>query len=259
MRVTRVDLSAHCNNYWILEVVCSFRFSGEVVRIWLTLDITRQWQRASSGCLYDDQSRVPLVARGPGLLSFSCALCGNSDQWPAGRQSERPPVFYSGDRDRAVTPRPLDTRHCATRDSWQSVTKCLVPVTLCDNGTSHYHNLYRKYHGELPGKVATRAWNKERTSEKKTTQLNINVVCDWQGQESWQIMNPIIKLIDDMIIFDHQLTFHDFIDWNRNGFTKTHIHIQLTDCWAMFMANSIWAFTWQSIRLRTVFIPVNVG
>ena len=82
MRVTRVDLSAHCNNYWISEVVCSFRFSGEVVRIWLTLDITRQWQRASSGCLYDDQSRVPLVARGPGLLSFSCALCGNSDQWP---------------------------------------------------------------------------------------------------------------------------------------------------------------------------------
>ena len=95
--------------------------SAFLVRIWLTLDITRQWQRASSGCLYDDQS--PLVARGPGLLSFSCALCGNSDQWPA-VSSERPPVFYSGDRDRAVTPRPPPW---TLRHSWLVTVRDQVP------------------------------------------------------------------------------------------------------------------------------------
>ena len=151
--------------------------------------------------------------------------------------------------------------HCATRDSWQSVTKW--PSAWC---RWHYVTMGRaiitictgNINENSPGKLR-RELETKRGFPKKTAQININVVCDWQGQESRQIVNPIIKLIDDMIIFDHQLTFHDFIDWNRNGFTKTHIHIQLTDCWAMFMANSIWAFTWQSNRLRTVFIPVNVG
>ena len=254
MRVTRVDLSAHCNNYWISEVVCSFRFSGEVVRIWLTLDITRQWQRASSGCLYDDQSRVPLVARGPGLLSFSCALCGNSDQWPVSARLCFTPETETEQSLPALCT--LDIAPLVTRDSpwpsawcrWHYVTMGRAIITICTGNINE----------NSPGKLR-RELGIKRGLPKKSTQLNINVVCDWQGQESWQIMNPIIKLIDDMIIFDHQLTFHDFIDWNRNGFTKTHIHIQLTDCWAMFMANSIWAFTWQSIRLRTVFIPVNVG
>lgn len=181
----------------------------------------------------------PCPSRGPGPGARSSWVspvhCGNCDQWAGARLCFTPETEQRQAQEqeqsvpalRALDIAPSHSHH--TRDNsdapWPSAG---CRWTLCDNGTRHYHNLYRKYQWGVPGKVATRAGYKERISGKGVSY--INKCCLWLTRTG--------DLTDHESHHQSNWWWYLTINWHfmislieivSNGFTKTHIHIQLTD------------------------------